>query len=36
MSRDDDELPPCVGERYRDVLQQIYRQPLPPETETEE
>lgn len=32
---DDDDLPPCLGERYRDLLHDLQRAALPPETETE-
>ena len=33
---DDDELPPCIGERYRDTLIDLYRAAQPPATEPEE
>ncbi len=32
---DDDELTPCVGERYRDALHELHRGAEPPETEAE-
>lgn len=33
MTPDDDELPPCIGERYRDTLHTLHRAARPPETE---
>lgn len=32
----DDELPPCIGERMRDITHDIYRSAQSPETEIEE
>lgn len=32
---DDDELPPCVGEAYRDTLQDIFRAAQPPHQDEE-
>lgn len=36
MSDEDDDLPPCIGERYRDTLHDIYRAAEPPETEEDD